>query len=126
MYIRRAYLDPKLRRVPLVQYWSDLFAVKAPDFSHVPDRLVFSVPDREALAPNGLTLLRKLLADRLDDRQLAQCTMVAQCSSIGRLGKTADEWLLSQFLGAMCGKKHPPKGECRESSTEADPVQECR
>ncbi|CAD5219450.1 unnamed protein product [Bursaphelenchus okinawaensis] len=108
-YIRTAYLNPGLKILNRVQDWSDIFAEKLPDFSHIKDRLVYSIPGKEWVQPMGYVILRDLLKDRLKEDEIKDCTFVTQISSIGSLGQSKHEWLCREFGGSLCGKTSGPK-----------------
>lgn len=112
-YIRTAYLNPSLGRVNEVQFWSDLFSTQVPDFSHIKDRLIYSIPGKQWLKPMGNQMLRSILGKKYSPGALDDCTFVAQVSSIGTLGQNEDEWLMKEFCPSFAGKNSVKKGNFR-------------
>ncbi|CAD5226464.1 unnamed protein product [Bursaphelenchus xylophilus] len=108
-YLRAAYLNPGLKILSAVEHWSDLFAKNLPDFSHIKDRLVYTIPGKEWLQPMGHTIMRNILKSHLSDEEIGDCTFIGQVSSIGSLGQNKDEWVFKELAASMCGKDKVPK-----------------
>ncbi|KJH42428.1 Kae1-associated kinase Bud32 [Dictyocaulus viviparus] len=91
-------------RIPDVSFWID--RIRNCDFSHVLDRLVFSVPgyhQADRLHKFGHPSLARFLRNRPTPNPDARRLFLAQCSSIGSLGDKSDSWLRPQFSRSLQG-----------------------
>ncbi|CAD6191284.1 unnamed protein product [Caenorhabditis auriculariae] len=95
----------KAYNIEALSYW--ISRIQAADFSAITDRLVFSVPGYHSgamLRSYGHLSLRKLLASQEKKEEKGKSVIfVAQCSSIGSLGKEINTWVRGQFLTSLNG-----------------------
>uniref|UniRef100_A0A183C2V1 Tyrosyl-DNA phosphodiesterase n=1 Tax=Globodera pallida TaxID=36090 RepID=A0A183C2V1_GLOPA len=110
-YLRAAYPAGAGGVHQMVQFWVD--RIGQADFSHIPDRIVASVPGRYqksavgAMCRFGHLRLRQLLSEAFsaEERGRHHKTFVGQFSSIGSLGARPEAWLCDEFLTSLSGGK---------------------